>query len=672
MLRTYGKNFNLLDVLLMRLLQINDLNKSKKRLALEWINKDNVGESSVDKNGNVNVNEEQRVKVDEVNVNLNVNEEQIVNLDEVNVKLNVDDYTIYDNYKFNVQDNYDINDYPIDENEYVNVDENVNVDEFVNVDENINVYENMNDSLEDEQGRGDDREDSIVYEEHVIDEVEVNMKGFTFSVGEQGADPTVTHNVDLTNKALEVSGNLSNACGYVGKETSKSMLKGGNYKELLWKCATTIIVVAFERTMDEFKGANCDLLINTICEVFNRQLLEARDSLVITALEYVREYLMKRIVIVQKVNDGRQNQVVVDLAKELLLVTAKEDVKDQVLLVVELKVYHKHQGKGKHLQVDLQVAPNQQGYPKDLQVSPNNKGKPKDLQVKLQVPPKQVDKPKVLQGPLNQPGKPKDKVVLQLPEVFWRMENEANLVKKLYVIDAWAWDAFKTGTFKLMVMWRQLVVFEAATFNSDQQLCELHLCCYDHISRRLYPILQPAANVIIAAKVKLTKLLIAVEGDLVFSIFLKLEEIAKSRPKPGLRHLMLSGCGDPSWLIAYAEIEKRAGVEKGLSMADPKPTRTEKPDRPDTNQTEPKDSRSGLGPGFWTISVFGPVRFWTDAHPYVLVYGASSASEGLSQVLVLSENVDELPEVGGTQYAQALNPDLKASSVSSRWGKPKS
>ena len=43
------------------------------------------------------------------------------------------------------------------------------------------------------------------------------------------------------------------------------------------------------------------MLINNVCEVFNRQLLEARDSPIITALEYVREYLMKRIVIVQKV-----------------------------------------------------------------------------------------------------------------------------------------------------------------------------------------------------------------------------------------------------------------------------------------------------------------------------------------------------------------------------------
>ncbi|GKD03457.1 hypothetical protein Tco_1178431, partial [Tanacetum coccineum] len=32
--------------------------------------------------------------------------------------------------------------------------------------------------------------------------------------------------------------------------------KGGIYKELLWKCATATIVVAFERAMDEFKGYN--------------------------------------------------------------------------------------------------------------------------------------------------------------------------------------------------------------------------------------------------------------------------------------------------------------------------------------------------------------------------------------------------------------------------------
>ncbi|GKB96929.1 hypothetical protein Tco_0983066 [Tanacetum coccineum] len=102
--------------------------------------------------------------------------------------------------------------------------------------------------------------------------------------------------------------------------------KGGDYKEMLWKCATSTTVVRFEKNMAELKNynkkahewlskippehwsrayfsgrAHCDLLINNLCEVFNRQLLDARDSPIITSLEYVREYLMKRIVIVQKI-----------------------------------------------------------------------------------------------------------------------------------------------------------------------------------------------------------------------------------------------------------------------------------------------------------------------------------------------------------------------------------
>nr|GEX45301.1 hypothetical protein [Tanacetum cinerariifolium] len=47
--------------------------------------------------------------------------------------------------------------------------------------------------------------------------------------------------------------------------------------------------------------AKCDLLLNNTCEVFNRQLVDGRDQPIITCLEYIREYLMKRIVVVQKV-----------------------------------------------------------------------------------------------------------------------------------------------------------------------------------------------------------------------------------------------------------------------------------------------------------------------------------------------------------------------------------
>ncbi|GJU97542.1 mutator type transposase [Tanacetum coccineum] len=42
--------------------------------------------------------------------------------------------------------------------------------------------------------------------------------------------------------------------------------------------------------------AKSNILLNNLCEVLNRQLLDGRDKPIITSLEYIREYLMKRIV----------------------------------------------------------------------------------------------------------------------------------------------------------------------------------------------------------------------------------------------------------------------------------------------------------------------------------------------------------------------------------------
>ncbi|GJR96016.1 hypothetical protein Tco_0268190 [Tanacetum coccineum] len=47
--------------------------------------------------------------------------------------------------------------------------------------------------------------------------------------------------------------------------------------------------------------AKCDVLLNNLCEVFNRQLVDGRDVPIITCLQFVREYLMKRIINVKKV-----------------------------------------------------------------------------------------------------------------------------------------------------------------------------------------------------------------------------------------------------------------------------------------------------------------------------------------------------------------------------------
>nr|KAJ0209013.1 hypothetical protein LSAT_V11C400187450 [Lactuca sativa] len=52
--------------------------------------------------------------------------------------------------------------------------------------------------------------------------------------------------------------------------------------------------------------AHTDYLLNNLCEVFKAKIDEGKDKPIITCLEYIREYLMKRICVVQKEIDKCQ------------------------------------------------------------------------------------------------------------------------------------------------------------------------------------------------------------------------------------------------------------------------------------------------------------------------------------------------------------------------------
>ncbi|GKC24368.1 hypothetical protein Tco_1026518, partial [Tanacetum coccineum] len=52
----------------------------------------------------------------------------------------------------------------------------------------------------------------------------------------------------------------------------------------------------FKRVYVCLGRAHCDLLLNNMYEVLNRQLVDGRDKPIITCLEFIREYIMKRIV----------------------------------------------------------------------------------------------------------------------------------------------------------------------------------------------------------------------------------------------------------------------------------------------------------------------------------------------------------------------------------------
>ncbi|KAJ9541248.1 hypothetical protein OSB04_027754 [Centaurea solstitialis] len=96
--------------------------------------------------------------------------------------------------------------------------------------------------------------------------------------------------------------------------------RGKDLKDQVWICAAAATVPEFEQAMKTLKSmssqayewlkqiplhhwsrahftgrSHTDCLLNNICETFNNQLVDARDKPIITCLEYIREYLMKRI-----------------------------------------------------------------------------------------------------------------------------------------------------------------------------------------------------------------------------------------------------------------------------------------------------------------------------------------------------------------------------------------
>ncbi|XP_076882679.1 uncharacterized protein LOC143531220 [Bidens hawaiensis] len=108
-------------------------------------------------------------------------------------------------------------------------------------------------------------------------------------------------------------------------ENLRQTWRGDLYKGLFYRAASATSVPYFNMAMEEIKKTNLDMflwlseipaarwsrshfsgraksdmLLNNLCESFNKQLVGARDKPIITCLEYIREYLTMRIVIVKK------------------------------------------------------------------------------------------------------------------------------------------------------------------------------------------------------------------------------------------------------------------------------------------------------------------------------------------------------------------------------------
>ncbi|GJU40584.1 mutator type transposase [Tanacetum coccineum] len=106
-------------------------------------------------------------------------------------------------------------------------------------------------------------------------------------------------------------------------DNMKLSWRGKFYKEMLWKCATASTIQKFDKRMEEMKNHNLEAyewLRKIPPQHWARQLLDGRDKPIITCLEYIREYLMKRIVNVQKVQDKCDGPLTPSTAKIFKLI----------------------------------------------------------------------------------------------------------------------------------------------------------------------------------------------------------------------------------------------------------------------------------------------------------------------------------------------------------------
>ncbi|KAJ9552457.1 hypothetical protein OSB04_016502 [Centaurea solstitialis] len=138
-------------------------------------------------------------------------------------------------------------------------------------------------------------------------------------------------------------------------ENMKKRWRGKEYKDLLYKCAGCTTIPEFNRCMAELRQVNkdayawlkeippqswakshfsgrahTDVTLNNMCEVFNSQLVDARDKPIIMALEYVRVYLMKRIVNVKKLIEKSEG-ILTPTAKDELELVKTDAAKYRVL-----------------------------------------------------------------------------------------------------------------------------------------------------------------------------------------------------------------------------------------------------------------------------------------------------------------------------------------------------
>nr|GEX14958.1 transposase, MuDR [Tanacetum cinerariifolium] len=156
-------------------------------------------------------------------------------------------------------------------------------------------------SNRDDGSASDDDSDSdfLVDPNNMIDDVEVDMAEFRSNIDANvewvGSKAILT----MEEKEFEV------------EKVNLDELDSGSYSEYEGERKKALKMYHKMNKANAFNAessgrAHYNVLLNNMCEVLNRQLVDGRDKPIKTCLEFIREYLMKRIVNVQKATKKRK------------------------------------------------------------------------------------------------------------------------------------------------------------------------------------------------------------------------------------------------------------------------------------------------------------------------------------------------------------------------------
>ncbi|CAI9295789.1 unnamed protein product [Lactuca saligna] len=160
------------------------------------------------------------------------------------------------------------------------------------------------------------------HERNEMNDENVEMRDFAVDDGSEDKTKTDEENHEINNESDEVNEELD----VIDNDQWDSLDEGFDIDR---KRRAVIKELGKETRCSQGRAVS-DMLLNNLCEVFNNKLIEGRDKPLITCLEYIKEYMMKRICNVIKVKNKKWELIGLSCKHVIAVLNNKADNGEEV------------------------------------------------------------------------------------------------------------------------------------------------------------------------------------------------------------------------------------------------------------------------------------------------------------------------------------------------------